>query len=260
MTSERLSKALVWRSDSRVGRAELARVLELLTAAKRSFVPDDPDIRHLVELLDRVGEGDRAQIERDFSQSRDEPVDAVWMTNQDARRSELVANRCVLLRRGLLEAGRTAICPKPSRPGRRLPLDGYAKRGVSNPSRNALSWMSGRVRQPLTQRVVRCAVGGASCQIHGDLARRLAAAVERIRKPRQGHRGRVAGCARRQGDSRARTRCGSRRAVCPGHRHRAALGRGRAAAAPCRRPSAELANLRLDDTDWEVAISDVLHA
>ncbi len=75
-------------------RARMAEVVELLTAAKRSVLPDDPDIRHLVELLDRVGEADRAQIERDFSQARDEPVDAAWMTNllTRARRQGWTAN------------------------------------------------------------------------------------------------------------------------------------------------------------------------
>jgi hypothetical protein len=77
-----------------VVRPELAKAVERLTAWKRSFVPDDPDIRHLVKLLDRVGEADRAQIERDFSQARDEPVDAAWMTNllTRARRQGWTAN------------------------------------------------------------------------------------------------------------------------------------------------------------------------
>lgn len=80
-----------WNESARAG---LAKVLELLTAVKRSYVPEDPDICHLVEFLDRVGEADRAQIERHFCQARDEPVDAAWMTNllTRARRQGWTAN------------------------------------------------------------------------------------------------------------------------------------------------------------------------
>jgi hypothetical protein len=43
--------------------------------------PDDPDVRHLVEFLDKVREADRSQIEGHFNLGRDKPVDAAWMTN-----------------------------------------------------------------------------------------------------------------------------------------------------------------------------------
>ena len=47
----------------------------------RPLVPDDPDIRHLVEFLDEIGEADRSQIERHFNQAREKPVGPTWMTN-----------------------------------------------------------------------------------------------------------------------------------------------------------------------------------
>lgn len=46
-----------------------------------SKAPDDPDVRHLVEFLDKVREADRSQIEGHFNLVRDKPVDAAWMTN-----------------------------------------------------------------------------------------------------------------------------------------------------------------------------------
>lgn len=46
-----------------------------------SKVPDDPDVRHLVEFLDKVREADRSQIEGHFNLVRDKPVDAAWLTN-----------------------------------------------------------------------------------------------------------------------------------------------------------------------------------
>lgn len=60
---------------------ESRAVLDRLKAPNRSNVPDDPDIRHLIEFLRQLGEADRSQIERYFSQLRNEPVDAAWMTN-----------------------------------------------------------------------------------------------------------------------------------------------------------------------------------
>ena len=60
---------------------ESRAVLDRLKAPNRSNVPDDPDIRHLIEFLRQLGEADRSQIERHFSQLRNEPVDAAWMTN-----------------------------------------------------------------------------------------------------------------------------------------------------------------------------------
>lgn len=60
---------------------ESRAVLDRLKAPNRSNVPDDPDIRHLIEFLRQLGEADRSQIERHFSQLRKEPVDAAWMTN-----------------------------------------------------------------------------------------------------------------------------------------------------------------------------------
>jgi len=44
-------------------------------------VPNDPDIRELVEFLERQGEADRSQIEHHFSQIRDAQIDVSWMTN-----------------------------------------------------------------------------------------------------------------------------------------------------------------------------------
>ena len=56
---------------------------------------EDPDIRSLVEFLDEVGEADRSQIERHFSQVRDEPFDASWVTNllTRARRQGRTVNK-----------------------------------------------------------------------------------------------------------------------------------------------------------------------
>lgn len=43
--------------------------------------PDDPDILHLVEFLDEVGEADRTQIERHFNRGRPNEVSRAWLTN-----------------------------------------------------------------------------------------------------------------------------------------------------------------------------------
>lgn len=59
----------------------IAWAVESVRTARRPLVPDDPDIRHLVELLDEIGEADRAQIERHFVQVRERPVPPSWMTN-----------------------------------------------------------------------------------------------------------------------------------------------------------------------------------
>ncbi len=58
-----------------------ASIVESVGIERRSLVPDDPDIRLLVEFLDEVGEADRAQITRHFDQGRDKPVGSSWMTN-----------------------------------------------------------------------------------------------------------------------------------------------------------------------------------
>lgn len=51
------------------------------TIEERPTLPDDPDILHLVEFLDDVGEADRAQIERHFNNLRPNEVSRAWMTN-----------------------------------------------------------------------------------------------------------------------------------------------------------------------------------
>jgi hypothetical protein len=58
-------------------------------------LPEDPDVQSLTELLDEVGEADRSEIERHFSQTRDEPFDASWMTNllTRARRQGWTVNK-----------------------------------------------------------------------------------------------------------------------------------------------------------------------
>ncbi|TFC26430.1 hypothetical protein E3O53_07900 [Cryobacterium sp. TMT2-18-3] len=73
----------------------LSPVLESLDALRRSYVPDDPDMRNLTQFLDSVGEADRFQIERHFSLVRNEPLDAAWLTNllTKARRQGWTMNK-----------------------------------------------------------------------------------------------------------------------------------------------------------------------
>lgn len=63
--------------------ATLGRITELtLSRAKHEAnVPDDPNIQHLVEFLEKVGEANRSQIKSHFNQMQDKPVDSAWMTN-----------------------------------------------------------------------------------------------------------------------------------------------------------------------------------
>jgi hypothetical protein len=61
--------------------AAIGPTLEVLEAWRRSSEPGDPDIRQLVEFLDKIGEADRSQIESDFNQTLEKPVAAAWMTN-----------------------------------------------------------------------------------------------------------------------------------------------------------------------------------
>lgn len=74
----------------------LARIPELNLARTKleARVPEDPNIQHLVEFLDKVGEGNRSQIEHHFNQMQDEPVDVAWMTNllTRARRQGWIVN------------------------------------------------------------------------------------------------------------------------------------------------------------------------
>jgi len=73
----------------------LKPILESVAAFAKSAVPEDPDVRSLTEFLDEVGEADRSQIERHFTQVRDEPFDASWMTNllTRARRQGWTVNK-----------------------------------------------------------------------------------------------------------------------------------------------------------------------
>lgn len=68
-------------SDFQAVLTAMAPAFELVKAVSRSLVVDDPDIRHLVEFLDKIGEADRSEIERHFNETLEEPVAAAWMTN-----------------------------------------------------------------------------------------------------------------------------------------------------------------------------------
>lgn len=59
----------------------ITATFESMGLAMRQSVPEDPDIRHLVEFLNEIGEADRSEIERHFSQARETSVDPAWMTN-----------------------------------------------------------------------------------------------------------------------------------------------------------------------------------
>lgn len=61
----------------------------------RRNVPDDPDIRHLIEFLDNVGEADRSQIEHHFTHDLERSFDPGWMTNllTRARRQGWTVNK-----------------------------------------------------------------------------------------------------------------------------------------------------------------------
>jgi len=68
-------------SDFQAVLTALGPVLEFAKAVRRSMEPGDPDIRQLVEFLDKIGEADRSQIESEFNQTLEKPVAASWMTN-----------------------------------------------------------------------------------------------------------------------------------------------------------------------------------
>lgn len=87
--------ALASRFDYEGFREAISPILVYLDALHRSYVPDDPDVLTLTEFLDSVGEADRLQIERQFSQVRNEPVDAAWLTNllTRARRHGWITNK-----------------------------------------------------------------------------------------------------------------------------------------------------------------------
>jgi len=78
----------------------LATALDRITELNRSRakleanMPDDPNIHHLVEFLEKVGEANRSQIEHHFIQMQEKPVDAAWMTNllTKARRQGWIVN------------------------------------------------------------------------------------------------------------------------------------------------------------------------
>jgi hypothetical protein len=59
----------------------IAAEIDSVGLAHRPLVPDDPDIRRLVEFLDEIVEADRSQIEHHFNQNREKPVGSAWMTN-----------------------------------------------------------------------------------------------------------------------------------------------------------------------------------
>lgn len=59
----------------------MTAAIESIGLAMRPSVPEDPDIHHLVEFLNEIGEADRSQIEHHFNQTREKSVDAAWMTN-----------------------------------------------------------------------------------------------------------------------------------------------------------------------------------
>lgn len=68
-------------SDFQALLTAMGPALEFVKAVSRSLVPGDPDIRQLVEFLDKIGEAARSQIERHFNQTLEKPVAAAWMTN-----------------------------------------------------------------------------------------------------------------------------------------------------------------------------------
>lgn len=74
----------------------LERISELnrSRATLEANVPDDPNIRHLVEFLDKVGEASRSQIQHHFKEMQEKPVDAALMTNllTRARRQGWIVN------------------------------------------------------------------------------------------------------------------------------------------------------------------------
>lgn len=68
-------------SDYQALLTAMGPIFEAAKAVRRSMEPGDPDIRQLVEFLDKIGEADRSQIESDFNQTLEKPVAAAWMTN-----------------------------------------------------------------------------------------------------------------------------------------------------------------------------------
>ena len=76
-------------------RAGFSALGKSFDASGLSIVPEDSDVRSLTKFLDEVGEADRSQIELHFSQVRDEPFDASWMTNllTRARRQGWTVNK-----------------------------------------------------------------------------------------------------------------------------------------------------------------------
>lgn len=83
-------------NDSLAGiKAALALLAQYAQRIERENVPDDPDIRHLTEFLDEVGEADRSQIEVRLSKSTETPVDEARMTNllTKARRQGWTVNK-----------------------------------------------------------------------------------------------------------------------------------------------------------------------
>ncbi|MDE8588363.1 DUF7662 domain-containing protein [Arthrobacter sp. NQ4] len=72
---------LASRFDFESFRKAISPTLAKLDAIRQSYIPDDPDLQKLIGFLDSVGEANRFQIQRHLSQGRNEPVDAMWLTN-----------------------------------------------------------------------------------------------------------------------------------------------------------------------------------
>lgn len=81
--------------DSERFREGISPALKSLESLRRSVVPKDIDVRRLTQFLDGVGEANRSQIERHFSEVRSEPFDAPWLTNllTKARRQGWIVNK-----------------------------------------------------------------------------------------------------------------------------------------------------------------------
>lgn len=75
-------------------RAALLEFARAMEPVLRRHLPDDPDIATLTEFLHRVGEADRAEIERELMGIHDD-LDATWLTNllTRARRQGWIANK-----------------------------------------------------------------------------------------------------------------------------------------------------------------------
>jgi hypothetical protein len=84
--------------DPKSFREVLDRTQEIfgaIVAYQQSQIPNDPDIRELVDFLEGAGEADRSQIEDHLSQIGNEASDTAWLTNllTRARRNGWIFNK-----------------------------------------------------------------------------------------------------------------------------------------------------------------------